>query len=712
MKYHLATVEWERKVEGGFLCHCMKVKRASRSMELGECTRNLDFQEAGGGQPPEVDSTITTADPGKENRDSTGVHLDSDAAEYTQIKPYAGMPKEVLLLYSSQARYRVPRQILFWLTMACTLALVALTVTVIILSPRCLSWWQASPVYQVYPRSFRDSDGDGVGDLQGIQEQLDYFQYLNIKSVWISPFYRSPMRDFGYDVEDFRAIDPLFGTMQDFDELLAEMHDKGLKLIMDFIPNHTSDQHRWFNLSRAGDEHYKDYYVWTDCNETEPRPNNWVSVFGNSSWTYDEVRGKCYLHQFLKEQPDLNFRNPHVRKEMMDIIRFWLGKGVDGFRMDAVKHLLEAVHLRDEPQVDPSKPPESITSEWDLHHDYTTSQLGLHELLREWRAEMDIYSREPGRYRFMVTESYDYHEVDKTMMYYSTPLVKESDFPFNFYLLDLPQNTSGLWVQQLVHLWMANMPKGQWPNWVVGNHDKPRIASSAGQNYVRVINMLLLTLPGTATTYYGEEIGMENINVTQSQIQDPAGKYNASASRDPQRSPMQWSGEVNAGFSNKTNTTWLPVHPNYSTVNVEAQKKDEGSVLAQYRFLNTLRQSELPLHRGWFCYVHADTNVFSYLRELGGLNRAFLIVLNFGKESAVTDLSSVSELPDQLMVVMSTDRVNDGKVLHKSRIQTAAGEGLVIQYSTHTRFNPNHPTQCYVSEKACYLGALDILYKC
>uniref|UniRef100_A0A8C4NXJ3 Amino acid transporter heavy chain SLC3A1 n=1 Tax=Dicentrarchus labrax TaxID=13489 RepID=A0A8C4NXJ3_DICLA len=621
------------------------------------------------------------------------------------LKPYAGMPKEVLLLYSSQARYRVSREILFWLTVACTLALVVLTATVIALSPRCLSWWQTSPVYQIYPRSFRDSDGDGVGDLKGIQEQLDHFQYLNIKSVWISPFYRSPMKDFGYDVEDFRDIDPLFGTMEDFEALLAEMHNKGLKLIMDFIPNHTSDRHRWFNLSRTGDPHYKDYYIWVDCNQTVPRPNNWVSVFGNSSWTYDEVRGQCYLHQFLKEQPDLNFRNPNVSKEMIDIIHFWLGKGVDGFRMDAVKHILEAAHLRDEPQVDPNKPPESVTTEWDLYHDYTTSQLGLHDLLRDWRAEMDIYSREPGRYRFMVTESYDYHEVDKTMMYYGTPLVKESDFPFNFYLLDLPQNTSGLWVQHLVHLWMANMPRGQWANWVVGNHDRPRIASSAGQTYIRVINMLLLTLPGTPTTYYGEEIGMENINVTDSQIQDPAGKYN-------KRSPMQWSGDMNAGFNNKTNITWLPVHPEYRSINVEVQKEDESSVLAQYRFLNMLRQSELPLQRGWFCYVHADASVFAFLRELDGLNQAFLMVLNFGIESVITDLSSIRELPDQLKVLMSTNQVSDGKVLQKSRILTEAGEGLVIQYSTHTRFNPNHPGQCYVSEKACYLGALDILYKC
>ncbi|XP_037128635.1 neutral and basic amino acid transport protein rBAT [Syngnathus acus] len=664
------------------------------SMELSK--RNPAFQDVEGSKPVEDISAVEPE--GK-------LAADPPDEEYTQIKPYAGMPKEVLLLYSSKARYRVPREVLFWLIVACTLTLVALTISVVVLSPRCLSWWQVSPIYQVYTRSFRDSDGDGVGDLKGIREKLAHFEYLNIKSVWVSTFYLSPMKDSGYDVEDFRAVDPLFGTMQDFDELLAEMHKLGLKLIVDFIPNHTSDKHRWFNLSRARDPHYHDYYVWADCNATGPKPNNWVSVFGNSSWTYDAVRGQCYLHQFLKEQPDLNFRNPLVRQEMLDIIQFWLDKGVDGFRMDAVKHLLEAAHLRDEPQVDPDKPPESVTSERDLHHDFTTTQLGLHDLLREWRAHMEVFSREPGRYRLMVSESYDKPEVEKTMMYYGTSLVKESDLPFNLYFLDLPLNASGLWARYLVHLWMANMPIGRWPNWMVGNHNTPRVASRAGRHYTRVINMLLLTLPGTPTTYYGEEIGMESINMTESAINDPASGRSA-------RSPMQWSGAANAGFSDKSNVTWLPVHPNYSDVNVEVQRRDEDSVLFQYHRLSELRQSELPLQRGWFCHVHADRNVLAYLRELDGMERAFLLVLNVGRSSAVTDLSAVAELPEQMRILMSTDRANDGKAVSKTAIATEAGEGLTIEFSAHARFNANHPSQCYISEKACYLSALDILYTC
>ncbi|KAJ8418460.1 hypothetical protein AAFF_G00141690 [Aldrovandia affinis] len=668
------------------------------AVEMIEGIKNEGFQEEAaenhGGQ-------------GEPNTSSLVLSPNREESAYTQIKPYAGMPKEVLLLYSNQVRYRLPRELLFWLTIVSTVGLVALTSAVIAMSPRCLGWWQSSAVYQIYPRSFKDSNNDGIGDLKGIEEKLEHFEYLNIKAVWISPFYKSPMKDFGYDVEDFRDIDPLFGTMQDFENLLASMHSKGLKMIMDYIPNHSSDKHRWFQLSRNRTRGYEDYYIWTDCTPPVP-PNNWVSVFGNSSWTYDEVRDQCYLHQFLKGQPDLNFRNPRVREEMTDIIRFWLDKGVDGFRMDAVKHILEAQHLRDEPQVDPNQPPESVDSESDLYHDYTTSQLGLHDILRGWRVEMDKYSREPGRHRFMVTESYDYKEISKTMMYYGTPTVKESDFPFNFYLIDLPNRLSGDGAFDLVNLWMTNMPEGKWPNWVVGNHDKPRITTTAGTEYTRVINMLLLTLPGTPTTYYGEEIGMENVNVSESEIQDPFGKFNPNMSRDPQRSPMQWSAEENAGFSQ--NKTWLPIHPNYTTVNVESQKSDSGSVLEQYRALSFLRETELPLHRGWTCFVHRDADVFAFVREMDGFPVAFLVVLNFGGD-ALTDLSGVLELPDELKVRVGTSG-REGTLLHKSKIDTKLGEGLVLEYSSNQRLHPGHGSSCFVSEKACYLSALDILYKC
>uniref|UniRef100_H3AQH9 Amino acid transporter heavy chain SLC3A1 n=1 Tax=Latimeria chalumnae TaxID=7897 RepID=H3AQH9_LATCH len=661
------------------------------SLELTQCYDNSTFSE---------ETEQKASDGAKQEQQET------TSNGWKNIKPYAGMPKEVLLQYSRKTCYRVPREILFWLIIAATAVLIATTIAIIALSPRCLDWWQASPIYQIYPRSFKDSNKDGNGDLKGIQEKLEYFGYLNVKAIWISSFYKSPMKDFGYDVEDFKDIDPIFGTMAEFEDLIAAMHEKGLKLIVDFIPNHTSDKHKWFQMSRNRTGKYTDYYIWQNCehvNGTTKPPNNWISVFGNSAWEYDEMRKQCFLHQFLKEQPDLNYHNPDVQEEMKDIIRFWLEKGVDGLRVDAVKYLLEAEHLRNEPQVDSSQNPENITAYSQLYHDYTTTQVGLHDIIRSWHQTMDEYSREPGRYRFMVTESYDNEEIHKTMMYYGTPFIAEADFPFNFYLIDLHKNMSGDGAFTLVDSWMKSMPKGKWPNWVVGNHDNSRVVSRVGRKYTRVINMLLLTLPGTSTTYYGEEIGMENIDVSEE---------NYSANRDPERSPMQWDNRTNAGFSD-ANKTWLPVHQDYQTINVEAQKIQHNSTLNLYRELSLLRMNELPIHRGWMCYIWHDTNVFVYVRELDGLNKAFMMVLNFGNTSTTNLASVLPELPKEMTIRLSTMYNKNSGTVSTEAVQTEQGEGLVLEYKTNHQVHKKKEfhDKCFISEKACFISSLNILYK-
>uniref|UniRef100_A0A8P0T160 Solute carrier family 3 member 1 n=2 Tax=Canis lupus TaxID=9612 RepID=A0A8P0T160_CANLF len=480
--------------------------------------------------------------------------------------PYAGMPKEVLFQFSRRARYRAPREALFWLTVASVLALTGATIAIIAVSPRCLDWWQAGPVYRIYPRSFRDSDADGNGDLKGIQEKLDYITTLNIKTIWITSFYKSSLKDFRYGIEDFRDIDPIFGTMKDFENLLAAIHDKGLKLIIDFIPNHTSDKHAWFQLSRNRTGKYTDYYIWHDCtheNGTTIPPNNWLSVYGNSSWHFDEVRNQCYFHQFLREQPDLNFYNLDVQKEIKEIIQFWLTKGVDGFSFDAVKFLLEAEHLRDEAQVNKAQIPDTVTHYWELYHDFTTTQVGMHDIVRSFRQTMDQYSREPGRYRFMGTEAYG-ESIDRTMMYYGLPFIQEADFPFNDYLSKL-NTPSGNSVFEVITSWMENMPEGKWPNWMIGGPDNARLTSRFGEEYVNIMNMLVFTLPGTPITYYGEEIGMRNILVT---------NFNESYDVNTllSKSPMQWDNSSNAGFS-EANHTWLPTSSDYHTVNVDVSIK-------------------------------------------------------------------------------------------------------------------------------------------
>ncbi|XP_066467896.1 amino acid transporter heavy chain SLC3A1 [Tiliqua scincoides] len=615
------------------------------------------------------------------------------------MQPYAGMPKEVLLQFSSQARYRVTREILFWLIIASSLVLVAATIAIIAMSPKCLAWWQASPIYQIYPRSFKDSDHDGNGDFKGIQEKLHHIQYLNVKTIWITSFYKSALNDFGYGIEDFQEVDPMFGTMEDFEELVAAIHDKGLKVIMDLIPNHTSNTHKWFQLSRNRTEKYTDYYIWHDCIHVSGRtvpPNNWVSVLGNSSWQYDEVRNQCYFHQFGKEQPDLNFRNSNVQEEIHDIIRFWLGKGIDGFSVNTVKFLLEATHLRNEPQVNKSQNPDSITAYSELYHDYTTTQVGMHDIVRSFRHTMDKFSSEPGRYRFMGTEANGEDSIEETIMYYGTSFIQEADFPFNFYFMNMNQ-TSGNDIFELVSLWMKNMPRGKWPNWAVGDPSTARISSRIGKEYINVINMLLLTLPGTPTTYYGEEIGMED---TVSEI-----------ATFPERSPMQWDGSLHAGFS-KGNSTWILVNPDYSYVNVKIQENQQNSTLNLYRELSSLRTNELPIHRGWMCYIWNDSNVFAYVRELDGLDQVFMMVLNFG-QATTTDLqASVPNLPSEAVIKLSTSFSNRGNSINTKTIKTEKGEGLVLEYRTS---KPVHTMEafkdkCFVAEKACYSSAFNLLY--
>ncbi|NXQ87369.1 SLC31 protein, partial [Nyctibius grandis] len=638
------------------------------------------------------------------------VDVDSAATEEPALKPYAGMPKEVLLKFSSQARYRVTREILFWLIIAAAVILVCATIAIIALSPKCLDWWQASPIYQIYPRSFKDSNMDGNGDLKGIQEKLDHITYLNIKTIWITSFCKSPLKDLGYGAEDFYDIDPMFGSMSDFENLLAAIHDRGLKVIMDLIPNHTSDKHRWFQLSRNRTGKYTDYYVWQDCAQAAGSvtpPNNWVSVFGNSSWQFDDVRKQCYFHQFGKEQPDLNFRNLAVQQEIHDIIKFWLGKGIDGFSFSAVKFLLEATHLRDEPQVNRTQNPVTITAYSQLYHDYTTTQVGMHDIIRSFRQTINQFSSEPGRYRFMGSDDDEKEDIEATMMYYGTSFIQEADFPFNFNLINM-KNLSGNSIFEAVNLWMKNMPAGKWPNWAVGSPNAARISSRIGKEYVNVINMLLLTLPGTPVTYYGEEIGMENIaseNVSEECINsDPVVTF-------PAKSPMQWDGKVNAGFT-EGNSSWLPVNSDYQSVNVEIQMTWSNSTLNLYRELTLLRNNELPIHRGWMCYIWNDSNVFVYVRELDGLDRVFMMVLNFGQASTIDLKAIVPSLPSEAVIRLSTNFSNAGKAVNTKLIKTEMGEGLVLEYKTAKPVHTMEAFQgnCFVAEKACYSSAFNLLY--
>ena len=478
-------------------------------------------------------------------------------------------------------------------------------------------WWQQGIIYQVYPRSFQDSNGDGIGDLQGIISRLDYLKWLGVKAVWLSPIFKSPMADFGYDISDYTGIHPIFGTMKDFDELLQQTHRFDMKLILDLVPNHTSDQHPWFLESRSSKDNPKrDWYIWKDRKPSGDAPNNWLSVFGGSAWEWDEQTEQFYYHAFLKEQPDLNWRNPEVQQAMFNVMRFWLDKGVDGFRVDVMWHLIKDDQLRDNP-VNAGYQPHQATYE-QLLPVYSTDQPEVHQIVRQMRKVLDEYDD-----RMMIGEIY--LPIHKLVAYYGTAESRGAHLPFNFLLLSLPWNASQ--IAATIDEYEGTLPEDGWPNWVLGNHDQPRITSRVGLHQAKVAALLLLTLRGTPTIYYGDEIGMIDVPISLEEVQDPQGLNmpDKNLSRDPQRTPMQWDGSKYGGFT--TGKPWLRLDKSFTRNNVQQQIDDLFSMLSLYRRMIDLRNKEVSLNAGNYAPVYSDQQVMSYKREAAGSD-AFVIVLN------------------------------------------------------------------------------------
>lgn len=528
-------------------------------------------------------------------------------------------------------------------------------------------WWEKGIIYQVYPRSFQDSNDDGIGDLQGILSRIDYLEWLGVDALWISPIYPSPMADFGYDISDYRGIHPVFGSMADFDQVLGEVHKRGMKLILDLVPNHTSDQHPWFIESRASlDNPRRDWYIWRDAAPDGGPPNNWLSVFGGSGWEWDENTRQFYYHAFLKEQPDLNWRNPELQEAMFDTMRFWLDKGVDGFRVDVMWHMIKDDAFRDNPP-NPDYRPQKATYE-KLAPVHSTDQPEVHDVVRKMRAVMDEYDQ-----RLMIGEIY--LPVERLVMYYGEDN-KGSHLPFNFQLLSLPWEAKT--ICSAVNEYEAAIPTGGWPNWVLGNHDQPRIISRIGLAQARVAAMLLLTLRGTPTIYYGEEIGMTDVAIPPEEVQDPQGRNmpGLNLSRDPARTPMQWNETANAGFS--TVAPWLRLPLNFPRINVDAQKADAFSLLNFYKRLIDLRRKEPALHVGDYRSVFADDRIIAYARE--AKENGFLIVLNlthrpyYFKPEAFSCAGTIE---------LSTEPERYGAIV-TDNILLSGDEGVVVRLKSHS----------------------------
>ncbi|HWF39353.1 MAG TPA: alpha-amylase family glycosyl hydrolase [Candidatus Acidoferrales bacterium] len=483
-----------------------------------------------------------------------------------------------------------------------------------------LKWWQRGVLYQIYPRSFQDTNKDGIGDLPGIIERLDHLVDLGVDAAWISPIYPSPMADFGYDVSDYCGVAPLFGTLGDCDRLIAAAHARNLKIILDYVPNHTSDQHPWFLQSRRSRKNpYRDWYIWHDPAPHGGPPNNWLSNFGGSAWGLDEATGQYYYHSFLKEQPDLNWRNAATRHAMLHVLNFWLDRGVDGFRVDVLWMLIKDDQFRDNPP-NPGYVPGN-PSHHRLLSVYTANRPEVHEIVAEMRAVLDAY-----RNRVLIGEIY--LPINQLVTYYGADL-NGAQLPFNFQLIESAWSAEG--IAEIIQKYEAALPPGAWPNWVLGNHDKSRLASRIGEAQARVAAMMLLTLRGTPTIYYGEEIGMLDVSIPPDEIQDPAEKNEPGLGlgRDPERTPIPWDGSLYAGFSRVK--PWLPIGLDHLARNVSAQHTDPSSLLNLYRQLLALRRKTPALISGGISNVSATGHVLTYQRTLGA--DKFTISLNLGRDA-------------------------------------------------------------------------------
>ncbi len=522
-------------------------------------------------------------------------------------------------------------------------------------------WWQKAVIYQIYPRSFQDGDGDGVGDLEGILGRVDYLEWLGVDAVWISPIYPSPMADFGYDVANYVDVDPLFGTLEDFDRLVAALHGRDIRLILDLVPNHTSDRHPWFLEAKSSRQSpRRDWYIWRDPAPGGGPPNNWVSQAGGSAWTLDPATGQYYYHAFLAEQPDLNWRNPMVRAAIYDVLRFWLARGTDGFRVDVLWHMIKDAEFRDDPVN-----PDYREDEPDFRRVRPLYSADRPEVLGIAVEMRNVLEEHPGD-RLLIGEIY--LPVERLAAYYG-PDLGAVHLPFNFNLMWAKWRPAA--ILELVRQYEAALPEGAWPSWVLGNHDQMRIASRVGAAQARVAMVLLLTLRGTPTLYNGDELGLEDVPIPPAQARDPFGLNmpGTGQGRDPERTPMPWDTSANCGFT--TGEPWLPLGAGRAGQSVAVQKDAPGSMLTLTRALLELRRQEPALATGAFAPLEVEGDALAYTRTAG--TRRFVVILNL--EPRPKTIRWRQDLGGR--VALSTHPERSGRPV-AGQIELAADEAVVI----------------------------------
>ncbi|NJD27215.1 MAG: alpha-amylase [Chloroflexi bacterium] len=531
-------------------------------------------------------------------------------------------------------------------------------------------WWRHGVIYQIYPRSFQDSNGDGIGALAGVTRRLDHLndgtpRSLGVDAIWISPFYPSPQFDFGYDVADYTGVAPEYGTLADFDELIREAHRRGIRVIVDFVPNHTSHRHRWFVESRAGrDSPKRDWYVWRDPGPGGGPPNNWQSTFSRvgSAWTFDPVSEQYYLHSFLPQQPDLEWWNPAVRAAMNDVLRFWLDRGVDGFRIDVAHKMAKDPDLGDNPHDLGVPGARRRDEDWEPE---------IHEIIREFRRTIDGYED-----RMAVGEVFILDP--RRMVRYYGEALDELHLAFNFSFLRQPWNARAF--REAVELYEDVLPEGAWPDYTLSNHDNPRARSrydpgdgdpARGQNRARVAMLMLLTLRGTPFLYQGEEIGQADGEVPPERVVDVAG-------RDPERTPMQWAPGPGAGFT--SGEPWLPIGREADEVNVALQQDDPGSMLSFTRRAIWYRKASAALRWGSYRPIEAGAGVFAFARTAEAEGERLVVVLEFEGRDRRLDLAAVLGTADRTAVLeLSTRPGRHAGNVDLRALELGADEGIVAK---------------------------------
>ncbi|GAB4352358.1 MAG: alpha glucosidase [Oricola sp.] len=513
-------------------------------------------------------------------------------------------------------------------------------------------WWRGAVIYQIYPRSFQDSNGDGIGDLAGIRQRLPYIANLGVDAIWISPFFPSPMKDFGYDVSDYRGVDPMFGSLEDFRVLVDDAHHFGLKVMIDLVISHTSDQHPWFAESRSNRENQKaDWYVWADPKPDGSPPNNWLSIFGGSAWEWDTSRRQYYMHNFLTSQPDLNFHNPDVQNELLDIVRFWLELGVDGFRLDTINFYFHSSTLKDNPALPPEVRNTSIAPEVNPYnyqdHLYDKSQPENIGFLKRFRAVLDEFPAAAA-----VGEIGDAQRGLELLAQYTAGNDRiHMCYSFDFLA---PEPITAKKVRDVVEAFEKAAPDG-WSCWAFSNHDVVRHATRWGayerdpERYLKLVAAILFTLRGSVCIYQGEELGLPEADLSYEDLQDPYGirfwpKFKG---RDGARTPMVWASNIpNGGFT--TNKPWLPVPDIHRAMAVDTQQGREGSVYEFYRDFLEFRREHPVLAKGEIRFIDAPADVVAYLRTDG--STTLLCAFNLGHEDVTFEPGvSVGRLAPKLL---------------------------------------------------------------